>query len=179
MPAAFQQFFTALREKKLFVTSLDRRIAQIYPMEVWRQNEKFFETYREDPKQANKIAFNAADLGVEAETGCPGADHLSPGIAAATGDGRPDRSPVRLQGPHRSSERTDLRRAEARSDQDRAGGCREPGVGGPELMAYAFVRHARRIAPLLNVRSDGTYMDATAGLGGIRGDRAAFVIPAS
>ena len=67
VPAAFQQFFSALPEKKLFVTSLDRRIAQIYPMEVWRQNEKFFESYRENPRLAKKIAFNAADLGVEAE----------------------------------------------------------------------------------------------------------------
>lgn len=67
MPAAFQQFLSALPEKKLFVTSLDRHIAQIYPMEVWRQNEKFFETYRENPKLAKRIAFNAADLGAEAE----------------------------------------------------------------------------------------------------------------
>jgi MraZ protein len=72
MPAAFQQFFTALPEKKLFVTSLDRRIAQIYPMEVWRQNEKFFETYRDNPKLAKKIAFNAADLGIEAEMDAQG-----------------------------------------------------------------------------------------------------------
>jgi MraZ protein len=67
MPAAFQQFLSALPEKKLFVTSLDRHIAQIYPMNVWRQNENFFETYRENPKLAKKIAFNAADLGAEAE----------------------------------------------------------------------------------------------------------------
>jgi len=67
MPAAFQQFFAALREKKLFVTSLDRRIAQIYPMAVWRQNEKFFDTYRDDPAIARKVAFNAADLGAESE----------------------------------------------------------------------------------------------------------------
>ena len=67
MPAAFQQYFSGLPEKRLFVTSLDRRIAQIYPMDVWRQNENFFATYRDDPKLAKKIAFNAADLGVEAE----------------------------------------------------------------------------------------------------------------
>jgi MraZ protein len=67
MPAAFQQFFAALREKKLFVTSLDRRIAQIYPMAIWRQNEKFFESYRDNPGLARKVAFNAADLGAEAE----------------------------------------------------------------------------------------------------------------
>src|SRR6185312_11474524 len=67
LPTAFQHYFAALPEKKLFVTSLDRRIAQIYPMEVWRQNEKFFESYRDNPKVAKKIAFNAADLGAEAE----------------------------------------------------------------------------------------------------------------
>ena len=67
LPAAFQQFFAALREKKLFVTSLDRRIAQIYPMAVWRENEKFFDGYREDPRIARNVAFNAADLGAETE----------------------------------------------------------------------------------------------------------------
>jgi DNA-binding transcriptional regulator/RsmH inhibitor MraZ len=72
MPVPFQQYFSALPEKKLFVTSLDRRIAQIYPMEVWRQNEKFFETYRDNPKLAKKVAFNAADLGIEAEMDAQG-----------------------------------------------------------------------------------------------------------
>ena len=72
MPAPFQQFLSALREKKLFVTSLDRHIAQIYPMDVWRQNEKFFEQYRENPKLAKRIAFNANDLGAEAEMDAQG-----------------------------------------------------------------------------------------------------------
>jgi DNA-binding transcriptional regulator/RsmH inhibitor MraZ len=67
MPAAFQQYISALPEKKLFVTSLDRRIAQIYPMDLWRQNEKFFQNYRENPGLAKKMWFNASDLGIEAE----------------------------------------------------------------------------------------------------------------
>lgn len=67
VPVDFQQFLSALREKKLFVTSLDRRIAQIYPIAVWRENEKFFETYRDDPRIARNVAFNAADLGAESE----------------------------------------------------------------------------------------------------------------
>jgi MraZ protein len=83
MPAAFQQFFAALREKKLFVTSLDRRIAQIYPMAVWRQNEKFFADYREDPKVARKVAFNAADLGAEAEMDAQGRILFSPELRRA------------------------------------------------------------------------------------------------
>ena len=67
MPAAFQQFLAALSEKKLFVTSLDRRIAQIYPMEVWRQNEKFFDEDTDNQELVSQIAFIAADLGAEAE----------------------------------------------------------------------------------------------------------------
>lgn len=67
LPTTFQQYFAALREKKLFVTSLDRRTAQIYPMAVWRQNEKFFDTYRDAPGILRNVAFNAADLGAESE----------------------------------------------------------------------------------------------------------------
>ena len=67
LPVAFQTYFNSLPEKKLFVTSLDRRIAQIYPIAAWRENEKFFENYRDDPEAAESIWFNANDLGLEAE----------------------------------------------------------------------------------------------------------------
>lgn len=72
LAAPFIQFFNGLAEKKLYVTSLDRRIAQIYTMTVWRENEKFFESYRENPEAAHNIAFNAADLGAEAEMDAQG-----------------------------------------------------------------------------------------------------------
>ena len=106
-----------LPEKKLFVTSLDRRIAQIYPMEVWRQNEKFFETYRDNPKLAKKVAFNAADLGIEAEMDGQGRITFPPELRRELGM---EDQTVRLyayRGPHRSIEREDLRRAEARGDR--------------------------------------------------------------
>ncbi|HZT33514.1 MAG TPA: hypothetical protein VFA33_26740 [Bryobacteraceae bacterium] len=67
LPVVFQQYLDAMPEKKLFVTSLDRRTAQIYPMSVWRENEKFFENFRENPRVARNVAFNAADLGADAE----------------------------------------------------------------------------------------------------------------
>lgn len=67
LPAEFQHFLESLSEKQLFVTSLDRRIAQIYPIAVWRENERFFENYRENPQVAQDIAFNANDLGADAE----------------------------------------------------------------------------------------------------------------
>jgi DNA-binding transcriptional regulator/RsmH inhibitor MraZ len=67
LPADFQQYFADLGEKRFFVTSLDRRIAQIYPISVWRENEKFLLNYRDDPKTAKNVAFNAADLGGKAD----------------------------------------------------------------------------------------------------------------
>jgi MraZ protein len=93
LPAAFQQYFTALREKTLFVTSLDRRIAQIYPIAVWRENEKFFDTYREDPRVARNVAFNAADLGAETEMDGQGRILFSPELRRELGI---ENAPVRL-----------------------------------------------------------------------------------
>lgn len=67
LPADFSRFFGSLPEKKLFLTSLDRRIAQLYPIAEWRVNEKFFDTYQDDPDAADRIAFNAQDLGADVE----------------------------------------------------------------------------------------------------------------
>ncbi|HEX3746473.1 MAG TPA: hypothetical protein VHW09_21195 [Bryobacteraceae bacterium] len=93
LPAAFQQYFSALREKKLYVTSLDRRTAQIYPMEVWRGNEKFFENYRDDVRLARQVAFNAADLGAECEMDGQGRVLFSPELRRELGI---ENQPVRL-----------------------------------------------------------------------------------
>jgi MraZ protein len=67
LPAAFAQFFNSLPEKKLYLTSLDRRIAQLYPIGEWRVNEKFFDEFQDDPQAAQNIAFNASDLGADVE----------------------------------------------------------------------------------------------------------------
>ena len=67
LPVPFQQFFSGLPEKRLYVTSLDRRIARIYPMAVWRENEKFFDGFRDNMKASRAIAFIANDLGAESE----------------------------------------------------------------------------------------------------------------
>jgi MraZ protein len=67
LPAEFQRYLSGLAENGLFVTSLDRRIATIYPIAVWKENERFFDSYTEDPETAENVAFTAADLGSEAE----------------------------------------------------------------------------------------------------------------
>jgi len=63
LPADWVKYFGELKEEKLFVTSLDRRIAQIYPMSVWRENEKLLDEFLEDPEASETVLFNAMDLG--------------------------------------------------------------------------------------------------------------------
>lgn len=51
----------------MFLTSLDRRIASLYPIDEWRTNEKFLDEFQADPTAAYNIAFNANDLGADVE----------------------------------------------------------------------------------------------------------------
>ncbi len=85
LPVGFQDFFKALREKQLFVTSMDRKVALIYPLATWRENEKFFESFRDDPKKARGAAFNANELGSEAEMDSQGRILLSPELRRELG----------------------------------------------------------------------------------------------
>ena len=85
LPVGFQQYFSGLTEKKLFVTSLDRRIGQIYPIAVWRENKKFLNEYRENPKAAARISFNAQDLGADSEMDGQGRVLLSPELRRELG----------------------------------------------------------------------------------------------
>ena len=101
LPVAFQQYFSALQEKKLFITSFDRRIAQIYPIAVWRENEHFFETYRENPKAARNAAFNAADLGAESEMDAQGRILFPPELRRELGI---ENQPIRLYAHRRRIE---------------------------------------------------------------------------
>ena len=62
---AFKEYLEKYEDKRLFVTSLDRRIAQVYPIALWKQTKKFLENFSADPEAAENLAFNAADLGAE------------------------------------------------------------------------------------------------------------------
>ena len=85
MPAAFAQFFNGLPEKKLYLTSLDRRIAQLYPIAEWRVNEKFFDDFKENPKAARNILFNAQDLGADVEADAQGRITVHPELRRELG----------------------------------------------------------------------------------------------
>jgi DNA-binding transcriptional regulator/RsmH inhibitor MraZ len=67
LPVNFQEFLKGFGEQKLFVTSLDRRLAQLYPMSVWLENEKLLEEEQEHSEEAGRIKFTANDMGADVE----------------------------------------------------------------------------------------------------------------
>jgi DNA-binding transcriptional regulator/RsmH inhibitor MraZ len=77
-PTVFQQFFNSFTDGKLFVTSLDGRIGQIYPISAWRKNEELFDQYRDDPDALQELLFNAQDLGSETEMDSQGRITVNP-----------------------------------------------------------------------------------------------------
>lgn len=67
LPAEVQEYFKKFAESKLFVTSIDRENAQIYPISIWRKNEQLLRENDEYPAEVETVLFNAQDLGGDAE----------------------------------------------------------------------------------------------------------------
>lgn len=67
LPVQLQEYFGSFPEKKLFVTSLDRRTARIYPISVWRRNEALLLSSTEHTVESDDVNFNAQDLGADGE----------------------------------------------------------------------------------------------------------------
>ncbi|MBM3773866.1 MAG: hypothetical protein FJW37_01740 [Acidobacteria bacterium] len=67
-----QKYFHSFPSKRLFVTSLEQNTARIYPMEIWRQNEKFLREHQGAPQETKNVAFMAALTGSETEIDAQG-----------------------------------------------------------------------------------------------------------
>lgn len=68
LPVDLQQYLTAIGDDQLFVTSVDDRIARIYPISVWKGNEKVLaELATEDPDAAEALSFVTNDYGADAK----------------------------------------------------------------------------------------------------------------
>jgi len=67
LPVDMQKFLSASGEQRVFITSLDDITARIYPITVWRENEKILAESTDDPEGAEDIAFLANDLGADSE----------------------------------------------------------------------------------------------------------------
>jgi MraZ protein len=85
LPVQLKEYLDKFPEKRLFATSLDRTIGRLYPLLVWRQTEKFLDGYTEDPELADRVTFNAADLGEEIEMDSQGRLVIPAGLRKALG----------------------------------------------------------------------------------------------
>jgi MraZ protein len=69
LPVNFQHF---LGDEKLFITTLDTRIARIYPISVWEQNEKILFDQTDETETAEDLSFVANHYGADGEIDAQG-----------------------------------------------------------------------------------------------------------
>ena len=61
------EYFKKMGITEIFLTSVDRRIALLYPMAMWDENEKMLTGNTKNPGESRIVLFNAHDLGEETE----------------------------------------------------------------------------------------------------------------
>lgn len=85
LPVPFQQYLSSFSEGKLFVTSLNRSTAQIYPVSLWRVKKNQLEDRGSQVAAAYRktLVFNANDLGSDSELDGQGRVLLSPELRRA------------------------------------------------------------------------------------------------
>jgi MraZ protein len=93
LPVSFQQFFATLINKRLFVTSLDRRTASIFLLDDWIETEKSWASKPELAKSVKNLTFTAADLGSLTEMDSQGRILFSPELRRELGI---ENAPVRI-----------------------------------------------------------------------------------
>jgi MraZ protein len=59
LPKELEDFLRTFPEPEFFITSLDGRIARIYPIRTWMENEKVLAGFKKNPKAGKEIAFLA------------------------------------------------------------------------------------------------------------------------
>lgn len=67
LPSSVAQYFGALGEQKVFITTLDESSALIYPISVWKETEKMLEEPGEDADLRADVALVANHYGEDAE----------------------------------------------------------------------------------------------------------------
>lgn len=67
LPADFFEYFKALNVDKVFITTVDMKLARIYPKKVWQSNRNLFGSAGEHTKIAQDVAFIANLFGAESE----------------------------------------------------------------------------------------------------------------
>ena len=72
LPAAVAQYFSALGEQKVFITTLNTSTALIYPISVWRETENMLQEPGEDADLRADVAFVANHYGEDADLDAQG-----------------------------------------------------------------------------------------------------------
>jgi len=72
LPVVFQQYLSELKEQTVFITSVDRRTARIYPISLWKENEILFGAAGGDSEAAARVAFVANHFGADSEVDAQG-----------------------------------------------------------------------------------------------------------
>jgi MraZ protein len=67
LPAAFASYLKSIGVEKVFITTLDQRVARIYPKPVWESNLNFLDGAGEDSEIAEDVAFIANLYGAYSE----------------------------------------------------------------------------------------------------------------
>lgn len=67
LPAAIAQYLAASGDQKVFVTTLDRSTARIYPISVWQETERMLEEPGEDVDDRSDIALVAYHFGADSD----------------------------------------------------------------------------------------------------------------
>lgn len=67
LPSAIVQYLAAAGEQKVFVTTLDRSTARIYPISVWQETERMLEEPGEDVDDRSDVALVAYHFGADSE----------------------------------------------------------------------------------------------------------------
>jgi len=67
LPVNFQGFLNESGGPKVYITSLDFTTARVYPISLWKLNEKILNESTDDPETAEDIAFAANVLGADSD----------------------------------------------------------------------------------------------------------------
>ncbi len=67
LPAEFVAYLKALEVEKVFITTVDLKLARLYPKQAWESNQNLFENAGDDAEIAQDVAFIANLYGAYSE----------------------------------------------------------------------------------------------------------------
>jgi MraZ protein len=67
LPAEFVMYLKTLEVEKVFITTVDMRLARIYPKRTWESNQILFENAGDDTELAEDVSFIANEYGGSSE----------------------------------------------------------------------------------------------------------------